>query len=154
MGAGKPEEIGESSLPEAIPWDTIKPVRFNRFSNFAPFINELRKKHKERIKDSIEFACIVEEIDRTRSNQNKTSISLHEKTRKKEKEELEKWRIDLENKRRKVRGEKPIKSMEELEKENDPYHDKKDDDKEYDPMLVEAENILMDYIKLEKKQKK
>ena len=147
------EEIGESSLPEAIPWDTIKPVRFNRFSNFAPFINELRKKHKERINDSIEFACIVEEIDRTRSNQNKTSISLHEKTRKKEKEELEKWRIDLENKRRKVRGEKPIKSMEELEKENDPYHDKKDDDKEYDPMLVEAENILIDYIKLEKKQK-
>ena len=147
------EEIGESSLREALPWDMISSVKFNRFSNLSSYLKELRRRHKERIKDSVEFACIIEEIDYTKQKQKEDFISLHEVTRKKEQNSMEEWRIKLENRRRKVRGEKPIKSMEELEKEkeNEQYDNNKENDKEHDPMLTEAENILVDFIVLEKK---
>ena len=39
------EEIGESSYETALPWDEIKPVRFQKFSMESYLISQLNDEH-------------------------------------------------------------------------------------------------------------
>ena len=84
----------------------------------------------------------------------KTQVSLNEEERKAEREENDRRRLALENKRRKAKG------MPELASLDDPEEDEKSeegeekaksdekDDEEPDAMLIETGNILLDYMRM------
>lgn len=88
-----PEQFGESSQANALPWDEIKSTLYQR----TPIINdkvltELNKAHLERTKSDPYLTRLIEETNETRKNISQTSISLNENVRKKETEDAEKKR--------------------------------------------------------------
>jgi carboxyl-terminal processing protease len=115
------EEIGESTLDDALPWDVIRPTRFRRAEPLAPLLSMLEHRHRARIEDDPEFVYIERLLERTRERNARSEISLSEARRRSEQEEEEAWRLELENMRRVARGEAPISDLDELdEDEADP----------------------------------
>lgn len=80
------EEFGESSMPAALPWDQIQPANYNRFGDLSKFVDQLKKKHDERVKTDPEFQLVMDEINEFISNRDKKEFSLNEKVRKEERD--------------------------------------------------------------------
>ncbi len=82
-------EIGESDLQNPLPWDTIPAARYkvsNRVNeNVLPALRQLSTK---RTAADPEFQSLQEDITRFRKLREDKTVSLNEKTRLKEKEEL------------------------------------------------------------------
>ena len=110
------EKIGESTLTDALPWDVIRPTRFRREQSLAPMISMLDVRHQSRIENDPEFAYLNDLVSRNREQSDRTHISLNEAQRRQEKADDEAWRVDLENRRRVARGQKPIENMDQLRK--------------------------------------
>jgi carboxyl-terminal processing protease len=143
------EKIGESALPESLPWDTIGRVKYKSLPEIATTIDRIRKLHEIRSKDDPGFQYLLKGIERLKEARQKTFISLNESTRKREREESEQKRFELENMRRAIQGEKLLVDVSELEsKEDDELkQEEKDDEKDkFDPIMTEGEKILLDYI--------
>lgn len=88
-----PEQFGESSQPNALPWDEIKGTLYQR----TPLINDkvladLNKAYKERLKSDPYLTRFIDETEETRKSISQTTVSLNENTRRKEVEEAEKKR--------------------------------------------------------------
>ncbi|HSG90260.1 MAG TPA: carboxy terminal-processing peptidase, partial [Pseudomonadales bacterium] len=109
------EQIGESTLDDALPWDVIRPTRFRRAPSIAPLLSMLESRHASRIASDPEFTYLNDLLARTRERNAETRISLSESVRRTEKQDEETWRLALENRRRVARGEAPLASIEELE---------------------------------------
>jgi carboxyl-terminal processing protease len=146
-------EIGESSLPNALSWDTIRAVRHPVFRDLTPVLGVLRKDHAARVAHDPEFQYLVKRSEYIKKMDKQTKVSLRESTRLKERADLDKERLALENRRRVAKGEKPLKSLAELRKIDDAVEgalnsgaDKKDDAP--DPMLQEGARILTDAVAL------
>lgn len=87
------DKFGESSTPNALPWDEIKSSLFQR----TPLINakvlaDLNKQHNQRVKTDPYLSRLIDEVEETKKSISQTKISLNEATRKKEMEEIEKKR--------------------------------------------------------------
>lgn len=153
-----PDEIGESSLDEALPWDKTNPVRFKPFSDIDldAIISKLQVMHKNRVKDSPDYKYLIEYNNHFKDLQKKTKISLNEKDRLIEQDQAHQWILNLENTLRVAKGKKAFKDYDELkkyqeketeaaEKGGDSSTSKND---ENDVVLNESELVLIDYIKL------
>lgn len=113
------EEIGESTLDDALPWDVIRPTRFRRAEPLAPLLSMLEHRHEARVEDDPEFEYIERLLERSRERNARTTISLSETARRTEQEEDDAWRLALENTRRVARGEAPLASLDELDEDED-----------------------------------
>lgn len=109
------DEIGESTLDDALPWDVIRPTRFRRESSIAPLLSVLENRHEARVEDDPEFSYLENLVAKNRERSERTTISLNEAERRREQAEEEAWRLALENKRRVARGEPPVDSLEALD---------------------------------------
>lgn len=132
-----PSEFGESSEPSALPWDEIKATNYHKFSDLSKIIPILNKKHLDRINTDQDFDYLLEDIKIYKENKKKTSISLNEGIRKKEKDEEEQRKFERENERRKLLG------LDLLDKE---VPEVKSDQKDF--LLDETAKIVSDYILL------
>lgn len=132
-----PSEFGESSEPSALPWDEIKSAKFNRYGDLSKIIPILKQKHLERIANNQDFDYLLEDIKIYKENKNKTSISLNEIIRKKEKDEEEQKKFERENERRKSVG---------LDLLDEEVPEVKSDKKDF--LLDETAKIISDYIML------
>lgn len=130
------EEFGESSEPNALPWDQIKSTRYKLFSESKPNFDLINEKHLQRIKSDIEFQNLLAEIEDYRATRDKKFVSLNLDERIKEKEETEAKKFDRENRFRKVKGLKLLEKSEVKEEVKN----------ESDYILKETANILGDYI--------
>lgn len=88
-----PEQFGESSSPNALPWDEIKSALYQR----TPIVNDkvladLNKSYQDRLKNDPYLNRFAEETEETKKNISQTTISLNESFRKKEMDETEKKR--------------------------------------------------------------
>lgn len=84
-------EVGESALPNAMPWDTIPPTKYETVNIITKaIVEELSKRSAERIAADKDFAYIMEEIERYKKSQADKTVSLNETQRLKEKEEAKK----------------------------------------------------------------
>lgn len=144
------EDIGESSLDNALPSDQIRPARYHRDTELEPLLTFLRTAHESRTEHDPEFQYIKDQQANLDSIRSKTKVSLNWQVRKKEKQEAEQKRLTIENKRRKAKGEAPYKSIDELkadaEKENESASALTKNKIEIDYELKETGNILADYI--------
>ena len=146
-------EIGESSLPRALPWDTISAVPHNADRLLKPLIPQLIDQHKARAANDPEFIYTLARIELNRAMQEREYLPLNESKRRAAQDEFEAKLLAMENQRREALGEELLS---ELDKE-DPLaeshlaavdDDEKDDSN--DPFLAETGHILIDLLELQR----
>lgn len=145
-------DIGESSLPGALPWDTIPPARYNADGHLAPFIKQLADRHELRAAIDPEFSYTLARLDLNRTIEERKYLPLNETKRREQQEAFDKSLLLLENKRREARGEKPLTELESDDPLNEisPAMAGVDEDKlEDDPFLAETGKILIDLLELQ-----
>ncbi|WP_165557530.1 carboxy terminal-processing peptidase [Pseudomonas sp. BGI-2] len=141
------KEIGESALPEAMPWDTIRAAIKPAVDPFKPYIAQLKSEHDLRSTKDAEFVFIRDKLALAQKLMAEKTVSLNEADRRAQHADIESKQLLMENLRRKAKGEEPLK---ELKKEDEdaiaaePDKTKPEDD----AYLSETGRILLDYLKL------
>lgn len=158
------EIVGESSYDKALPWDQIQEAPHAKYFNFSPILSPLISDHEKRAEKDPDFVFILDQLELINKNKSRKTISLNEKTRKKEKEEIELASMTIENKRRTSKGLKPYANIEEYKKEKDSEEEAdiaaqseehaNKIDVDGDAFLIETGNILVDFIRLTSKQER
>ena len=141
------KEIGESALPEAMTYDTIKPAIKPAVDPFKPFLAQLQSRHDVRSAKDAEFVFIEEKLALAKKLMSEKTVSLNEAERRKEHTDIESKQLAMENVRRKAKGEEPLKELKKEDEDALPS----DDDKtkpEDDAYLAETGRILLDYLGL------
>jgi len=78
-------EFGEGALKNALPYDEVAKSRYTKWSDsHSLFIDQLRRRSEERVKNDLEFHYVMEDIGRLRHKLDENRISLNEDQRKKE----------------------------------------------------------------------
>ncbi|MGB5882974.1 MAG: carboxy terminal-processing peptidase [Desulfobulbales bacterium] len=144
-------DIGESSLPEALPWDKINSIPYQTYYKMEEVIPLLENLHTARNSTSQDYKYVLERRERNEMMRNKKEISLSEKTRKKEQEEADKWRLESENTLRLSKGEPPLDKVADLKEDAAmDLHNATVDVK--DPVVIEAGETMVDFIELLEKK--
>src|SRR5215216_4719251 len=78
-------EFGEGALKNALAYDEVAKAKYTKWSdNHSLFIDQLRRRSEERVKDNPEFHYVMEDMNRLRHKIDENRISLNEDARKKE----------------------------------------------------------------------
>ena len=97
-------EFGEGALKNALAYDEVAKARYTKWSDtHSLFIDQLRRRSEERIKNDPEFHYVIEDIDRLRHKLDENRISLNEDGRKKELQD-DKLRKEMRSKERLARN--------------------------------------------------
>lgn len=142
-------DIGESALSNALPWDQIQPTDYERIFDFSSYLPKLEKAHEERIAQDPEFNYVLAQLDLIKEQRSKTQASLVEKQRQAEWDAFNQKRLAIENTKRKALGKKPLKDIKELnklEEQEETDFDSTDKDPTEDAYLVESSLVLADLI--------
>jgi carboxyl-terminal processing protease len=146
-----PNEVGESSYDTALAWSKTKPVRHGTYLSLGSIIDSLTKSHKERIERDPDFVYLNERKTLLDEVSNRNVISLNEKTRIQEKEQIELRSLTIENNRRKAKGLSVFKDYELFKTDTDEKSEARSAnagttqiDTEEDAILKEAGHILKD----------
>lgn len=139
------KEIGESALPEAMPWDTIRPVVKPAADPFKPFLAQLKAQHEARSDKDAEFTYIRDRLALTQKLMNEKTVSLNEQDRRARHDAIEAKQLALENIRRKAKGEEPLKELKREDEDALPTEDE-NTKPEDDAYLSETGRILIDYL--------
>jgi len=159
------EDIGESALPTALPWDTIEANYYQPYNDLKSILPSLVTRHEERLADNPDFNFIEAQIQRALENREENQLSLNEQELLAEREEADQWRLEITNARRIAKGQEPYESVEAMDDDNDTEEEvalnnagidpvEKDElmteeDDNADPYLVESGKILLDMIGLQ-----
>lgn len=108
------EDIGESSLDFALPWDKVRPVRYARYSMLDRWVPELQNRHKRRTQNDADFTHMRDTIALVNQQKSTEWIPLNEEALKLQRDDIEQAQIRIENKRRLAKQEPTIKSLDEL----------------------------------------
>ncbi|WP_199885059.1 carboxy terminal-processing peptidase [Pseudomonas bohemica] len=141
------KEIGESALPEAMTYDTIKPAIKPAVDPFKPFLAQLQSRHDVRSAKDAEFVFVEQKLALAKKLMSEKTVSLNEAERRTEHADIENKQLVMENVRRKAKGEEPLKELKKEDEDALPV----DDDKtkpEDDAYLAETGRILLDYLSL------
>lgn len=144
-----PAEIGESSLPHALPSDKIRPARYRKQHVVDGVLTYLEAAHQQRVAKDPEFQYVIEQFNNIEAVRAKTRVSLNWEQRKREMHELEQQRLMVENKRRRALGQPLLKSPDELDKfteEDNAVAESASKKIEVDYVLKETGHILSDFM--------
>lgn len=142
------DQIGESSLPEALPWDTIPAARYKKMKDLKPVIRYLGESHRKRISEHPDFRYLQERARFLEENRRRTQTSLRIADRRTEREQSEQRLLAMENQWRKAKGMDSLETYEELEK----LQTSEEGTRPSDGLLEETGHILIDWMRLEFKQ--
>jgi carboxyl-terminal processing protease len=142
------KEIGESALPEALPWDSIRAAISPDMNPFKPFLNELKSRHEARTTGNPDFVFTRDRLALTQELTHETTVSLNEDKRRAQQERIEKRQLALENARREAKGEEPLAKLEREDEATPQIQDKKIKPED-DAYLSETGRILLDYLGLQ-----
>lgn len=98
------DDIGESSLDGALPWDTVRPVEFRTYHPVQASLPKLRELHELRAAESPDFNYLVEQIERTRALRERETLPLNEAVVKADRERVRRIEFEAENLRRSQKG--------------------------------------------------
>src|SRR5438552_1910654 len=97
-------EFGEGALKNALAYDEVSKAKYTKWSDtHALFIDQLRRRSEERVKNDPEFHYVMEDMDRLRHKIDENRISLNEDLRKKELSD-DKLRKEMRSKERLARN--------------------------------------------------
>ena len=153
------KELGESSYDNALPWDQINAAPHNTYNNISALLPALKPAHEERLKIDPDFVALKKQAAFYEELNSKKVVSLKLATRQQEQQQIEQRTLDIENQKRKAKGEAvyanyaDYKAKETKKDEDEAAQPKKKDlEPEKDPYLVETGKILGDFILQTKKQ--
>ncbi|MDR8016238.1 carboxy terminal-processing peptidase [Ectopseudomonas guguanensis] len=141
------KDIGESALPAALPWDSIRPAITPELDPIKPFLTELRARHDRRTAKDPDFVFTRDRLTLAKKLMAETTVSLNEQTRRARQAEIEAKQLALENNRRQAKGEEPLKELAKEDEDALPLADEKSTPEE-DAYLAESGRILLDYLGL------
>ena len=156
------DDIGESSLDGALPWDTVRPVEYRSYSPIKQLLPELKSRYEARAEVSPYINYLIDQINRTRTLREREELSLNEAMVKADRTANRRAEFDADNMRRFLKG-LPTKEWVDDENELDedeestPINDDtltadaseaEDEDEEEDPLLLESGRVLADFIEL------
>jgi len=162
------DDIGESSLDGALPWDTVRPVEYRTYHAIKNLLPELRSRYEERASISPDFIYLEGQIERTRELRERETLSLNEAIVKQEREDNRREEFEAENMRRALKG---LELREWVEEENEGEEEDQTstplsddvptlvenaeddaDEEEDDPLILESGRILADFITLNQRR--
>lgn len=163
-------KVGEAMMPDPLAWDSVPPARHTEFARVAPLLAELRDASAKRTATNQDFVWLREDNDRLKARLNNPIVSLNEKRRRAEKAEADarakarkssghqlphdiQYEITLKNADRPGLP-KPISPAPDSSQADGFGYDTQFPDsipggkRISDPILEEAQRILLDYIML------
>lgn len=141
------KEIGESALPDSMPWDTIRPVLQVQSDPFKPFLDQLKTQHDARTEHNADFVYARERLALAQELMKEKTLSLNEAKRRTQQTSIENRQLAMENELRKAKGQEPLKKLK--QEDDDALLD--DDSKtkpQDDAYLTESGHILLDFLTL------
>jgi carboxyl-terminal processing protease len=108
-------DVGESALDDALPWDRIAGVPFRADSSSPPPIGQLALEEGQRQQVDPDYRWLVSDIAAITSARSQKSLSLNLEARRAERTRFEAERLKRENARRSARQEPELKTIEELD---------------------------------------
>ena len=141
------KEIGESALPEAMPWDTIRPAIKPAVDPFKPYIDQLKAEHDARVAKDAEFIFIRDKLALADKLMAEKTVSLNEAERRAQHADIDAKQLVMENARRQAKGEAPLKEMKKEDEDALPVEPEKTKPED-DAYLSETGRVLLDYLKL------
>jgi carboxyl-terminal processing protease len=145
------DEIGESHLDSALPWDQIHPVPHQYSDQLSKLIKPLTSAHKKRAYNDANFSSMTDQLTLRQGWKNEKQANLNLEQRKQRDNRIDVSLLAIENKRRLSNNLEVYADMEAWEKAKDNEDDKDKNDiptVENDPMLFETGLILSDQIRL------
>lgn len=140
------EQIGESSLDSALPYDSITPAIRPPADPFKPFLAQLKASHEQRTKNNADFIYKRERLQLSKQLMQDTLLSLNETQRRQQQQSIEQQQLELENKKRQAKGEHLLDKIETDEEHLETADSKKEPVE--DAYLTEAAMIMLDWINL------
>ena len=139
-----PDEIGESALDTALPWDQIRSLRYLPMDTPQARLATLIDRHQTRIATDPGFKALLERTQQARRLSSSNEISLNLETRRNERASNNEAALEIENTRRAALGLERLESFADLETEQ------AEDDQPIteDASLMESARILADEILL------
>ncbi|MEX0618837.1 MAG: carboxy terminal-processing peptidase, partial [Pseudohongiellaceae bacterium] len=110
------DDLGESSLDGALPWDTVRPVEYQTYFPIKQVLPELQRLHEQRAESSPDLIYLTQQIERSRKLRERDLVSLNETAVKAEREETRRQEFESENMRRLMKG-LPLLDWEEEEQD-------------------------------------
>ncbi len=149
-----PNEIGESSYDNVLPWDRIHPAPHQNYYNITKYLPTIETKHQERMAQDPDFIFLNKQSAMFKEVAEKKEVSLRLTSRQEEQKEMEKRTLDMENQKRTAKGETVYADYAALKAANGGDEDEdappKEADREIhpkeDPYLMEAGHVLGDFI--------
>ena len=114
------QEVGESALDFALPWDRISGVPFRGDAHPPGPIPVLAQAESNRAKADPNYRWLVSDIDAVEQLRKQHSVSLNLKQRQEERKHIDEERLARENTRRAALGLPTLKTIEELDAKEEP----------------------------------
>lgn len=143
-----PDTIGESSLDNALPWDTVRAVQYRRYGHPERYLDTLKPRHEARIDSDPNFLYLEQQASLVKKlREQQTTISLNREQRQREMDAQEKEQLALENRRRQALGMDPLDNWVDARDT-----DESDQDNDAQPVdraqVIEGSEIVLDYASL------
>lgn len=144
-----PERIGESSLDNALEWDTVQAVQYRHYGEPWEYLETLRSRHRERTESHPNFRYLKERVELARRmREEHTSVSLNREQRQREVEALDAEQLALENQRREALGLELLDELIDARLEETETEENDDEESVDQVQIDEAAAILADYAEL------
>ncbi|UYG01026.1 MULTISPECIES: carboxy terminal-processing peptidase [unclassified Halomonas] len=155
-----PERIGESSLDNALAWDTVQNVQYRRYGNPEDFIPALTMRHQKRAAENPNFRYLERQSTLARQlREQHTTVSLNREQRQRELEAQEAEQLSLENQRRRALNLPELDEWLDARMDNasgEPIDETEEEDEEM-PVdrahVLEAAEIMLDYTHMKNAQR-
>jgi carboxyl-terminal processing protease len=129
------KDVGESALPDALPWDRIAAAPYAGLTPRPPSIAELATRERARQQQDADYRWLVSDIAALDQQRQQKTISLNLEERRAERARLEAARLARENERRAARTEPPLAAVTDI-----------DPNKLPDVLLDQAAQVMADII--------
>jgi carboxyl-terminal processing protease len=142
------DEIGESHLESALPWDQIHPVPHQHSDRLQKILKPLTRAHQKRAYSDANFSSLNDQLALTQRWKMEKLTNLNLEQRKQRDNKLDQSLLDIENKRRLHNKLEAYADIEEWEEAKEKQEKIKTPTAESDPMLFETGLILSDQIRI------
>ncbi|SDG74915.1 carboxyl-terminal processing protease [Pseudomonas benzenivorans] len=142
------KDIGESALPEALPWDSIRPAIKPDLDPIKPFLAQLQARYDRRTAQNPDFTFTRERLALAQKLMDETTVSLNESKRRAQQADIEAQQLAIENSRRQAKGETLLSELKKEDEEDAMPAEEEKTEPQDDAFLAETGHILLDYLGL------
>ena len=149
-----PEELGESTLDYALPWDQINAIRHPLYGDLSSVIPELIEASQSRQMSDPKMLLLQEQIALAGAESDIETISLNLEQRLADRDRKRALWLALENKQRALEGEEPLAQWTEDDDEDtppEPAQDAEPINPSKDVLLAESIDVMADSLTVDRR---